>query len=174
MCCRRGCGVACDISTGSAQRSHTKHYRQVCSGHHWLEESYQISALLCDTLRLLAAEKKRSCYNNYHQCITDVTAKSLSWVFYDTGQQGRVRFKLEYWKHGRDVHAFISSKMDILEWASMLFVGLIYSIMTKKVIMIHNPKKIWYGPVPPMPNGMHKTNCSSSTISGIFPQININ
>lgn len=49
----------CDISTSSAQRSHTKHYRQVCSGHHWLEESYQISALLCNTHRLSAAKKKK-------------------------------------------------------------------------------------------------------------------
>lgn len=36
----------------------------------------------------------------------------------------------------------IRQNMDILEWASMLFVGLIYSIMTKKVIMIHNHQKI--------------------------------
>lgn len=55
---------ACDISNSSVQRSHTKHYRQVCSGRQWLEESYRMSARLCDTLRLLVAEKK-SCYNNY-------------------------------------------------------------------------------------------------------------
>lgn len=72
MCCRHD--MAAEFPVWHQQqlgsRSHTKHYRQVCSGHHWLEESYRMSARVCDTRRLLAGEKRLwQLRIAHHKCI---------------------------------------------------------------------------------------------------------
>lgn len=93
---RHGCGVVCVTSAPGRRGAHIPNIigKFVLAITGWRNvKEYQPC---CVTPSGFWLQKKKSCYNNCCKCITEIAVKSSSWVFYETGQQGWVRIKLEY------------------------------------------------------------------------------